>query len=83
MDFGDEEVFSTIKPLLDVDEDDDFWVLTETEGMPVAMAYTVGKNCIDRMVELGQLDWISELLDYGEDTLGLEELAADASAEKL
>lgn len=47
------------------------------------MAYVVGKNCIDTLVELGQLDWVNELLSYSEDTLGLEDLAADASAEKL
>lgn len=57
-------------------------VLQETEGLNTAMAYTVGKNCIDAMAEQGQLDWISELLDYAEDVLGLEVLADEASAEK-
>lgn len=83
LDYGDPEVFKTVRPLLDVDDDDDFWVLTETEGMDVAMAYVVGKNCIDRMVDLGQLDWINELLGYGEDTIGLDDLGTEASAEKL
>jgi hypothetical protein len=75
--------FQSLKPLINVDSDDDFWVLAETEGMEVAMAYVVGKNCIDTLVDLGQLDWISELLNYGEDTIGLEELAAEAGDEKL
>lgn len=65
-----------------MDEDDDFWVLQETEGLNTAMAYTVGKNCIDAMLAEGQLDWLSELLDYAEDTLGLDALAAEAGAEK-
>ena len=60
--YDEAELRTAILPLIDFSKQEDFSTVEEVEGTNVAMAYSVGLNCIEALSDLNQDDWLIELI---------------------